>query len=126
MDLMLSPYDYGADALYDAATRDLMQKITFEHGGKEYDDKYPDGIPTSLVITTDNGETYDSGFIMYPSGHARNSICDLDGILSNKFAELGALAVEDVDGLLKSLTNLRTKSADEIDAMNSWPIKNVE
>merc|ERR1712040_32171 len=29
MELMLSPYDYGKDALYDPATRALMAKITF-------------------------------------------------------------------------------------------------
>jgi hypothetical protein len=28
-----------------------MTKITFEHGGKSYDEKYPEGIPTSLEIT---------------------------------------------------------------------------
>ena len=44
-ELMLSPYDYGYDALYDEKTRALMQRITFEHGGPEYDAKYPDGIP---------------------------------------------------------------------------------
>jgi len=25
-----------------------MTKITFEHGGQSYDDKYPEGIPTSV------------------------------------------------------------------------------
>merc|ERR1712048_277616 len=29
MELMLSPHDYGKDALYDAATREMMSKITF-------------------------------------------------------------------------------------------------
>ncbi len=29
MKLMLSPYDYGHEALYDAETRALMQKIQF-------------------------------------------------------------------------------------------------
>jgi 2-methylcitrate dehydratase len=48
--LMLEPKDYGYDALKDATTRALMGKINFEHGGKEYDDKYPDGIPTSVQI----------------------------------------------------------------------------
>ena len=50
--LMLTPHDYGADALYDETTRELMGKIEFEHGGEEYDSRYPDGIPTSLVIRT--------------------------------------------------------------------------
>merc|ERR1719387_1505520 len=36
-ELMLSPYDYGADALYEKDTRELMSKITFSHGGPEYD-----------------------------------------------------------------------------------------
>ena len=58
MQLMLSPYDYGAEALRDKETRTLMQKIGFSHGGKEYDDKYPDGIPTSLQITLKSGQTY--------------------------------------------------------------------
>merc|ERR1719264_2032235 len=39
MELMLSPYDYGKDALYDEATRSLMAKITFAHGGPDYDAK---------------------------------------------------------------------------------------
>lgn len=53
--LMLLPADYGKDALYDEVTRSLMSKITFEHGGKEYDDLYPKGIPTSVQITTKGG-----------------------------------------------------------------------
>merc|ERR1711881_669618 len=73
MELMLTPYDYGADSLKCKGTKDLMQKITFTHGGKEYDDKYPDGIPTSLDITLKSGKHLDSGFVMYPSGHARNT-----------------------------------------------------
>jgi len=27
-----------------------MDKISFTHGGKEYDSKYPEGIPTSVKI----------------------------------------------------------------------------
>lgn len=48
---MLTPNDYSQKALLDPQTRSLMEKITFEHGGKEYDAKYPDGIPTSIIIT---------------------------------------------------------------------------
>ena len=46
--LMLEPKDYGYDAIKNPITRKLMDKMTFEHGGKEYDEKYPDGIPTSI------------------------------------------------------------------------------
>ncbi len=48
--LMLEPKDYGYSAIRDPFTRKLIDKTTFEHGGKEYDDKYPDGIPTSVKI----------------------------------------------------------------------------
>merc|ERR1719203_1949115 len=43
--LMLSPFDYGRDALECKTTKTLMNKITFSHGGPEYDSKYPEGIP---------------------------------------------------------------------------------
>ena len=49
-----------------------MEKIVFEHGGPNYDSKYPEGIPTSVTITTKNEQTFDSGLIMFPGGHARN------------------------------------------------------
>ena len=45
-----------------------MELISFAHGDAEYDDKYPDGIPTSIEITTHTGEVFDSGLVMYPSG----------------------------------------------------------
>merc|ERR1711959_514162 len=48
-----------------------MAKISFSHGGPEYDAKYPDGIPTSIDITTRGGKKISSGLVMYPSGHAR-------------------------------------------------------
>ena len=48
---MLTPNDFSQKALFDPQTRSLMEKISFEHGGKTYDEKYPDGIPTSIVLT---------------------------------------------------------------------------
>lgn len=50
--MFLTPADYGFEGLNDANTRKLMNCIEFEHGGEAYDSKYPDGIPTSVVITT--------------------------------------------------------------------------
>jgi 2-methylcitrate dehydratase len=44
--LMLEPKDYSYSAIYNPLTRKIMDKIVFEHGGKAFDDKYPDGIPT--------------------------------------------------------------------------------
>jgi 2-methylcitrate dehydratase len=89
---MLSPYDYAPDAINNKVARDLMSRITFEHGGPDYDAKYPDGIPTSLVITLNSGATLDSGLVMYPAGHARNTDADLTGILNHKFGLMGSIA----------------------------------
>ncbi len=123
--LMLSPFDYHQDAIFHPLTRKLMDKITFEHGGPEYDAKYPDGIPTSLIVTTQSGQTMDSGFVMYPAGHARNETADLAGILSHKFALLGALALPDgadVDRLVAHLNDLQNHSAEQIEEIYSFEI----
>ena len=48
--LMLSPLDYGKDAVFSDTTKKIMSKIDFIHGGVEYDEKYPEGIPTNIHI----------------------------------------------------------------------------
>jgi len=108
--LMLSPHDYGKEALYDPKTRALMQKIFFEHGGPEYDSKYPDGIPTSIDIILKGGKEFSSGLVMYPSGHARNATADLKGLLDTKNKMLGDLVFQDTDsyeGFLAPLKNIK-------------------
>jgi hypothetical protein len=89
---MLTPYDYGHEALNDTLTRQIMGTIEFEHGGPEYDARYPDGIPTSVDIHMNDGKVFKSGLVMYPSGHARETDSDLRGILDNKFLKLGLIA----------------------------------
>jgi 2-methylcitrate dehydratase len=54
--LFLSPFDYGYDALYNKSTRKLISKVTFEHGGKEYDEKYPEGIPGRVIVKMKDGK----------------------------------------------------------------------
>jgi 2-methylcitrate dehydratase len=123
--LMLMPHDYSHEAINNAHTRKLMDSIQFEHGGKEYDEKYPDGIPTSLVITDTNGKHYDSGLVMYPAGHARNTTNDLNGILEHKFKLLGRLAFDQdqqVVEILQRFNNLASKSKEEIAQINNFPL----
>jgi 2-methylcitrate dehydratase len=123
--LMLSPYDYNQAAINDPLTRELMGKIQFDHGGPDYDAKYPDGIPTSVIISTSDGKTYDSGLVMYPAGHARNTTADLAAILRHKFALLGSLALPDggdVDRLVSSLEAIDKLSATELMALYSFAI----
>lgn len=95
--LMLDPYDYqvAPTAIHHPVTRSLMQRIEFQHGGPDYDARYPDGIPTSVTVKTKSGGHLDSGLVMYPAGHARNTTADLQDILSHKFTLLGSLAFPD-------------------------------
>eukprot|EP00474_Spongospora_subterranea_P009179 CRZ09637.1 hypothetical protein [Spongospora subterranea] len=112
--LILTPSDFNKDALVCSETRALMDKIEFEHGGPTYDAKYPDGIPTSVIITDDLDDLHDSGLVMYPAGHARNTDADLTAILKNKFQVLGALAVHDPSSLVENLSDLANKTPTEI------------
>ena len=93
--IMLMPYDYSPDAINNKTTRDLMALIEFEHGGPDYDAKYPDGIPTSMIIEDTAGNSFDSGLVMYPAGHARNTSADLKSILAHKAMKLGAIGLPD-------------------------------
>lgn len=128
-ELMLVPHDFTDKALHDPLTRRLMDKMSFEHGGADYDAKYPDGIPTSMVITDDSGVEHDSGFIMYPGGHARNTFAPADyranlkDILNHKFETLGRLASDDPKTLIARISTLEKKSAADIADLYGFQIK---
>ncbi|MBS1722917.1 MAG: MmgE/PrpD family protein [Armatimonadetes bacterium] len=123
--LMLSPYDYKVDdtAVYHPMTRKLMDIIDFQHGGPEYDAKYPEGIPTSLRVQA-GGRELDSGLVMFPAGHARNTSADLRGILDHKFEVLGALAVPD-GGDTRALVE-KLESIEILDAYELASLYDVE
>ncbi len=121
-ELMLLPEDYNQQSLVDPLTRRIMDKIEFQHGGKEYDAKYPDGIPTSLDIKhADLGELT-SGLVMYPVGHARNTSSALDGLLAHKFKQLAGLGVDDVDALYNRFTNTVDKTPADIAELYDFEI----
>ncbi|MEM1166841.1 MAG: MmgE/PrpD family protein [Planctomycetota bacterium] len=111
--LFLSPWDYHERVIFDETTRAIMSTIRFVHGGPEYDAKYPDGIPTSIAITA-GGDKRDSGLVMYPAGHARNTTADLHDILANKFAVLGQIAGVDVPAALERLDQIEALDADGV------------
>jgi len=104
--LMLGPRDYDHNALHHPVTRELMQRITFEHGGSEFDDRYPEGIPTAVSMITEGGGVHESGLIMFPPGHARNDTCDLDGILGEKFTLHGNLALADGAAIIDRMKSI--------------------
>lgn len=115
--LMLSPYDYEVSeaAIFHPTTQALMKSIDFKHGGPEFDAKYPDGIPTSISITDQSGKVYESGFVMYPAGHARNTTANLKDILKHKFNLLAGLSVDSgADDLVEKVDGLARMTNEEL------------
>jgi 2-methylcitrate dehydratase len=119
--LMLTPYDFDLDAITHDSTRAIMDTIVFEHGGKEYDDKYPDGIPTSVHITLNDGTELDSGLIMYPSGHARNDTCNLEDVLQAKFAMHGQIAMNDSSAIIERCSAVASLDRDSM--LSIWDVE---
>lgn len=123
--LMLMPEDFADEALFNQDTRALMAKIVFEHGGKEYDDRYPDGIPTSIQMHMTDGTVHDSGLIMYPAGHARNTTADLDAILDTKSKRLAALALDNPAPVIDKLNGIADLTPASLKAIWDFKIRNV-
>lgn len=121
--MILTPYDYDSTALFNDDTRVIMNKIEFAHGGEDYDRRYPDGIPTSVVFSLKDGTIYDSGLVMYPAGHARNTTADLHGILANKFEVLGRLALDDPDPVIDRFRGVGALSAEQLASMNDFTLR---
>lgn len=121
--LMLVPHDYHKDAVFHPVARSIMAKIDFAHGGPEYDAKYPDGIPTSVVITDASGKTHDSGLVMYPAGHARNTTADLKDLLFHKFAHMATLCGQEPAAVIARFGDLEKKSAAHIQTINDFPLE---
>ena len=118
--LMLMPEDYDGAALFDQTTRRLMTLTEFFHGGPDYDAKYPDGIPTSVRIRLIDGTELDSGLIMYPAGHARNTECNLSDLLNEKARRLGGSP-----GLIDRLNQVGQLSSEGLLDLYTAPISGV-
>ena len=72
-----------------------------------------------------SGETVDSGLVMYPAGHARNTTADLDGILAQKYEMLGSIATgteEATDGLVSRLNSIDSMDAFEMASLYDFEI----
>ncbi len=122
-ELMLMPDDYNDAALQHPLTRSLMDRMQLQHGGKSFDDHYPDGIPTTLAIDHAQLGHLSSGLVMYPEGHARANTGRLDELLEYKFRALAGLAVSDAAALESRFTNLAQKTSDEIATLYDFEIR---
>lgn len=123
-ELMLVPDDYNSESLVDPITRQLMSRIEFVHGGASYDQKYPDGIPTTLEITHPRLGTCSSGLVMYPKGHARNRDADLDELLAAKWRRLAAYGVRDVESLIARFSDFENKTPAQIRQLYDFQLDN--
>jgi 2-methylcitrate dehydratase len=125
-ELILTPIDYSYKAIYDKDTRSLMAKIKFVHGGRSFDEKYPEGIPTQVDVVLNDDIKLSSGLIMFPSGHARNTICDLKGILNNKNTTLLSYAISDKktrETVLDRLNNIEKMSNKDLEEVYNCQIE---
>ena len=121
-ELMLVPADYNEASLHHPLTRSIMDRIEFRHGGPDYDNRYPDGIPTTLEIDHADLGTLSSGMVMYPEGHARNSSGNLESLLAHKFRLLASLGVADADRLYERFEKLSQKSSADIASLYDFEI----
>ncbi len=122
-ELILLPDDYSEASLHDPLTRQIMDKIELRHGGPDYDEKYPEGIPTTLSIDHATLGVLSSSLVMHPEGHARNTGGHLDQLLENKIQTLLALATDDVSEMQNRLGGLARKSADEVANLYDFEIR---
>ena len=121
-ELILLPADYDDNALFHETTRGLMEKIEFEHGGAEYDQRYPDGIPTTISMRHRELGEVDSGLVMYPEGHARNTSGKLESLLAHKFTRLAELGVDDPDAVRDRLTDFSRLTPAEVVTLYELPV----
>ena len=126
--LMLTPKDYGKDAIFNETTRKIMSKIQFTHGGVEYDSKYPEGIPTSMELKTTSGKTLDSGLVMFPGGHARCENISAKEVLYHKFVVLGKLGLEkhELQRFMINLANIGEMTNEDLQDIYDCNIKFAE
>jgi 2-methylcitrate dehydratase len=125
--LMLTPADYAEDesALFHPLTRRLMQQIDFRHGGSEFDQRYPDGIPTTVEIGHSKLGPLSSGLVMYPQGHARANADGLRSLLEHKCRLLAEPAVDDVSAFVARFTDIAKKSPHEIADLYDFEISGL-
>ena len=124
LQLMLEPADYDESAILNPQTREWMNRIEFMHGGPEFDQKYPQGIPTRMKIEHSGG-SLDSGLVMFPLGHARSDPHLWRPILMEKIERFARIGVDNVSELLADLQGIGTMSASKVRSLYDFPIRNV-
>lgn len=122
--LMLLPDDYSAAAIGDPAIKRLIDRIEIAHGGRDYDEKYPEGIPTSVAVEHATLGRLGGGLVSFPLGHARSDAARTAAVVDLKFDRLVAKVVDDPRALRRRMS-LAGKTADEVAELYAFPIRCV-
>ncbi|NCA11986.1 hypothetical protein EBR56_09305 [bacterium] len=120
--LMLLPGDYSDAALRDPAIARLIERMEIVHGGREYDAKYPEGIPTSVTLDHATLGAVGGGLVLVPLGHARSDAARTAAVVDLKFDRLVAGAVDD-PAALRRRVSLAGKTAAEVAELYAFPIR---
>ena len=124
-ELMLLPDDYADAAIADPAVRSLIDRIVIEHGGPDYDRRYPDGIPTSVSIEHASLGTVGGGIVQHPLGHARSDADRTAAVVALKFDRLVAGAVDDPRRLRERI-RVAGRTAAEMAELYAFPIHGLD
>ena len=122
--LMLLPDDYSAAAIGDPMITRLIDRIEIVHGGRGYDEKYPEGIPTSVAVDHARLGMLGGELVTFPLGHARSDAARTAAVVDLKFDRLVAGAVDD-PGALRGRMRLVGKTADQVADLYAFPIRCV-
>ena len=120
--LMLLPEDYSNEAIRDPEIRRLIERIVIEHGGRDYDDRYPEGIPTSVAVEHAALGPLGGDLVNFPLGHARSDAARTAAVVNLKFDRLVAGAVDD-PSMLRRRMQLAGKSPKEIAELYTFAIR---
>lgn len=124
-DLMLLPDDYADAAITDPAVADVIRRLDVVPGGNAYDSRYPEGIPTSVILEHERLGTLGGDLVMFPLGHARADQTETARLVDLKFERLvtGAVAAP---ARLREQVALTGKPAAEVANLYSFPITEIE
>ena len=118
---MLLPDDYSEAAIRDTDIPALIEKMSIVHGGRDYDDRYPEGIPTSVEIEHVALGRISAGLVTYPLGHARADVARTAAVVDLKFDRLVAGAVADPRALRERM-RIGSKTPAEMAELYAFPI----
>jgi 2-methylcitrate dehydratase len=120
--MMLLPEDYSDPAIAAPEAARLIERMIIEHGGPEYDRRYPDGIPTSVTLEHARLGSLGGAMVVHPLGHARSDPARTGALLDLKFERLVNDAV-DAPLALRSRVRVGGRSAAEIARLYAFPIR---